>query len=83
MTWTDGASEAGAKFKAEALPAATRLSDAQLVGISRAAPELNGEAVAPDHGALANTAGSGGSAHSQTVLPEHRRAVQKFFNRDP
>ncbi|HKI70603.1 MAG TPA: hypothetical protein VKA67_13525, partial [Verrucomicrobiae bacterium] len=82
MTWTDGASEKNVKFKAEALPPSTHLSDAELVGVSRAAPKLSDNNVAVEHDALAKTAGSGGSAYSQTVLPEHRQAVQNFFERE-
>ena len=83
MTWTDGASEDGTKFKEESLPAATRFDDAQLAGVSRAAPETSAETVTAEHGALASATGSGGSAHAQTILPEHRRAVQTFFKRNP
>lgn len=82
MTWTDGASEKNVKFKAEALPPSTHLSDAELVGVSRAAPKLSDKDVEVQHGALANAAGSGGSAYSHTVLPEHRQAVQNFFKRE-
>ncbi|MES1181133.1 MAG: hypothetical protein ABUL66_04655, partial [Verrucomicrobiota bacterium] len=81
MTWKNESSADGAKFKEEALPPATRLSDAQFVGVSRAAPELNGDDIQAAHGALDNTTGSGGSAHSQTILPEHKQAVQRFFKR--
>jgi hypothetical protein len=82
MTWTDGASEDNAKFKEQTLPPSTHLSDAQLVGVSRAAPDMSGDDLVAGHGALARATGSGGSAHSQIVLPEHRQAVQKFFKRD-
>ncbi len=47
---------------------------------ARAAPELSGDDLSAGHGALANAAGSGGSAHSQTILPEHKQAVQKFLS---
>ncbi|MDD5140799.1 MAG: hypothetical protein PHY43_11130 [Verrucomicrobiales bacterium] len=82
MTWKDESSADGAKFKEEALPASTHLSDAQFVGVSKAAPELSGQEVQAEHGALASTEGSGGSAHSQIILPEHKQAVQNFFKRD-
>lgn len=82
MTWKDESSADGAKFKEEALPASTHLSDAQFVGVSKAAPELSGTEVAAGHGALDNAAGSGGSAHSQVILPEHKQAVQRFFKRE-
>ena len=82
MTWKDESSADGAKFKEEALPASAHLSDAQFVGISKATPELSGENVTADHGALDNAVASGGSAHAQTILPEHKQAVQNFFKRD-
>jgi len=82
MTWDNNTSEKDVKFQEHALPPTARLSDAQLVGVSRAAPELSGNDVTVEHGALANAAGSGGSAHAQTILPEHRQAVQNFFKRD-
>ncbi len=82
MTWKDESSADGAKFKEEVLPPSTHLSDAQFVGVSRSAPELNSDDIQAAHGALNNAVGSGGSAHSQVILPEHRQAVQKFFKRD-
>jgi hypothetical protein len=82
MTWKDESSADGAKFKEESLPASTHLSDAQFVGVSKAAPELSGEDVSAQHGALDNASASGGSAHSQVILPEHKQAVQRFFKRD-
>jgi hypothetical protein len=82
MTWTDPSVEAGAKFQEEVLPPSTRLSDAQLVGVSRAAPELSGDDVVVEHGALADAPARGGSAHSQTVLPRHQTTVRRFFARE-
>ena len=82
MTWTDGASEKDLKFQEHALPPASHLSDAQLIGVSKAAPELSANDVAAGHGALDHAAAGGGSAHAQVILPEQRQAVQKFFKRD-
>jgi hypothetical protein len=82
MTWSDGASEDNLKFQEHALPAASQLSDAQLVGVSQAAPEMSAENLAPAHGALDNGAAGGGAAHAQVILPEHRHAVQNFFKRE-
>jgi hypothetical protein len=81
MTWQDKSSEDNLKFKENALPPSTHLSDAQFVGVSRSAPELSGDVTA-EHGALANAQGSGGSANSQVILPRHKQAVQRFFQRD-
>jgi hypothetical protein len=82
MTWTDGSDEDGAKFKEEALPPSTQLSDAQLVGVSRAAPDLSGDDAVAGHGVLQNASASGGSAHSQVILPRHKQTVQRFFQRE-
>ncbi len=82
MTWKDGTSEKDLKFQEHALPPAAKLSDAQIVAVSKAAPQLSGEDVAEQHGALADAAASGGSAHAQVILPEQRQAVQNFFKRD-
>jgi hypothetical protein len=82
MTWKEESSADGAKFKEEVLPPSARLSDSEFVGVSRAAPELSGENVAVEPGALANAPGSGGAAYSQMVLPRHKQAVQRFFKRD-
>ena len=82
MLWDNDTSEKDQKFQAHALPPAGQLSDAQLVGVSKSAPELGAPEVVAGHGALANAAASGGSAQAQVVLPEHRLAVQNFFKRE-
>ena len=82
MTWNDGASEKDLKFQEHVLPPSSHLSDAQLVGVSKAAPELSANSVSDQHGALDNSVASGGSAHAQVILPEQRQAVQNFFKRD-
>jgi hypothetical protein len=81
MTWKDESTEQGTKFNEQVLPSSDRLSDAQFVGVSRTAPELSGDEVVAGHGALGSAAASGGSAHSQVILPRHKQAVQRFFNR--
>jgi len=82
MDWDNNTSEDNLKFQAHALAPSTHLEDAQMVGVSKAAPELAGNDVTPQHGALANAAAGGGSGHTQVILPEHRQAVQRFFKRD-
>jgi hypothetical protein len=82
MDWDNDTSEDNLKFQAHALPPSAHLSDAQMVGISKAAPQLSDNDVAPQHGALDDAAAGGGSAHTQVILPEHRQAVQNFFKRD-
>ena len=82
MTWTEGSDENGAKFKEKALPpgSVAGLQDSQLVGLSASAPEVQKGNLAA-HGALNNSATGGGSAHTQTVLPKHKGAVKKYFDR--
>ncbi|HUC84025.1 MAG TPA: hypothetical protein VL970_02450 [Candidatus Acidoferrales bacterium] len=82
MTWSDPKSEKNLKFQEHVLSSAINFSDARLVGLSRAAPQLSGKAVAVEHGALADTPGSGGSANAQVILPEQRQAVESFFKRE-
>ena len=82
MTWSEGASEKDLKFHEHALPPSPHLSQAQLIGVSKAAPELSGSAVSVEHGALNNTAAAGGAANARVILPEQRDAVQTYFNRD-
>jgi hypothetical protein len=82
MTWTDGSSEKDAKFKEKILPPSSvaGLDDSQLVGLSAAAPTADKAAIAA-HGALNNAASGGGSAYTQTVLPRHKGAVKRYFDR--
>ncbi len=82
MTWSDGSSEKDAKFKEQVLPpsAVAGLNDSQLVGLSAAAPTVNGQAVTA-HGALNGAAAGGGSAYTQPVLPRHKGAVKRYFDR--
>ncbi len=82
MTWDNDTSEKDQKFQEHTLPPASKLDDAQLVNVSKAAPELSANNLVVGHGALDNAVAGGGSAHSQTILPEHRQAVQKFFKRE-
>jgi hypothetical protein len=82
MTWTDGSSEKDARFKEKALPPSSvaGLNDSQLVGLSASAPTADTGGVAA-HGALNSAASGGGSAYTQTILPRHRRAVKRYFDR--
>jgi hypothetical protein len=82
MTWTDGSSEKEARFKEKVLPPSSvaGLNDSQLVGLSASAPTVSTSGVAA-HGALNNAASGGGSAYTQTILPRHRGAVKRYFDR--
>jgi hypothetical protein len=82
MTWTNGSSEKDARFKEKVLPPSSiaGLNDSQLVGLSASAPTVNTSGVAA-HGALNSAASGGGSAYTQTILPRHRGAVRRYFDR--
>ncbi len=82
MTWTDGSSEKDAKFKEKVLPPAivAGLNDSQMVGLSASAPTVDQSGRAA-HGALNSAATGGGSAYTQTVLPRHKGAVKRYFER--
>lgn len=82
MDWDNNTSEDNTKFQAHALPPSSHLADAQMVGISKAAPELAAADVSTQHGALDNAAASGGASHAQVILPEYRQAVREFFKRE-
>lgn len=82
MTWTEGSDEKDAKFKEKTLPPASvaGLQDSQMVGLSASAPEV-GRGNLAAHGALNNAASGGGSAYTQTILPRHKGAVKRYFER--
>lgn len=84
MTWTDGTQRDGLDFKEKALsPAAVAsLKDAMLQGISKADPTLETPASSKSGGALDVGNAGRGSARTQVILPEHKKVVQRYFDRD-
>ncbi len=83
MTWSDGTTEEGAKFKAEALPLSdiASLEDSELVRLSIAAPSVETSSLPPKSGGLGGATAGGGSSFAQTVLPRHKGAVKRYFER--
>jgi hypothetical protein len=81
MSWTDGTSERNAKFKEKELPpsAIMGLKDSQLIGLSASEPTV--QMTIATHGALNDAAKGGGSAHTATILPRHKGAVKRYFER--
>jgi DNA-binding transcriptional ArsR family regulator len=82
MTWSDGTSERGAKFKEQVLSPSVLagLKDSQLVGRSVGAPSVEKTGAARS-GALSGASSGGGSAFTQSVLPRHKGAVKRYFER--
>lgn len=81
MTWRDPIDSDGASFADERLdPAAVAgLDQSHVLGLSAAAPPAGDAAGARSNG-TAVEAGAG-AANSQTLLPRHRGAVRRFFER--
>jgi hypothetical protein len=82
MTWADPTSEEGAKFKEQILSpsALAGFKDSRLVGRSVGAPSVENGGTARI-GALANAANGKGSANTQSVLPRHKSAVKRYFEK--
>jgi hypothetical protein len=84
LTFGDETDEDGFKFKEESLPPSTlkAMRESQISGISAGTPNIGKEkATAGGSGALAGAKAGGGSANAQVVLPRHRGAVERFFER--
>ena len=84
LNFGDEGSEEGFKFKEESLPEADlkAIKDSQVSGISKAIPQTGKEKVGEaSSGALKGAKVGGGSANTQVVLPRHRGAVERYFDR--
>jgi phage-related tail protein len=83
MTWTEGTDPQGAKFKEQILPPASlaALKDSKLVAISTGSPETGKAGADSGKGALKGAAAGPGAAHTHTILPRHRGAVGRYFER--
>ena len=83
MTWSDGTTEEGAEFQAETLPLSdiAALKDSEMTAISMAAPSVEPSSLSSHVGGLSGAAAGGGSSFTQTVLPRHRGAVKRYFER--
>ncbi len=82
LNYDNEVKEEGLKFKEHELPegAVTALKS-QVVAVSRGSPEKDAKPGDAGSGALAGSASGGGSANTQTVLPRHRGAVERYFER--
>ncbi len=83
MSWSNGTEKDGAAFKEKVLPpaAVASLKESKLVGVSLGNPTAKNPSGGSTGGALSSTQAGGGEAHSQTILPEHKKAVQRYFDR--
>jgi hypothetical protein len=84
LKFGDESNEDGVKFKEEELPPSQQqaLRESQLSGISQGSPNIGKEkAQAGASGALDRSKAGGGSAMTQVVLPRHKGAVERYFER--
>lgn len=83
LNFGDRSSDAGTKFKEEALPPAdlAALKESQLSGVNKAPHKRDPNAGPPTAGGLTGAAAGGGSANAAPVLPQHRAAVGRYFDR--
>ena len=84
MTWQKDVNKDNAAFKEKVLPpaAAASLKQSQLVGISVGDPTSSKPGGGSAGGALGSAQAGGGEARTQTILPEHEKTVQRYFNRE-
>lgn len=83
MLWKDPSDPDGFQFKEQALPPSKlkALKDSMKTGVSLGTPQKGNPREAVEAGALTNSEGDGGSASTQIVLPRHRGAVERYFDR--
>ncbi len=84
MIWQDPVAREGADFQEKILPpGAAALEESRLAGISAGDPTAAESAGGSAGGALDAARPGGGEAHTQVVLPQHEKAVQRYFTREP
>lgn len=84
MTWKDPAAREGASFDPAVLPpsAVRDPEQSRRLGISRSAPQTaDGGDGASAGGGLAGVTSGGGAAAGVVVVPRHRGAVRRYFER--
>ena len=84
LKFGDETREQGEKFEDEQLPPSelSQLRDSQLQGLSPGTPSLPKKGEGPVvGGALGGSKTGGGSSATQPILPRHRGAVERYFER--
>jgi hypothetical protein len=83
MTWSKGTNKENVSFKEKVLPPGTvdSLKESRLAGISASAPKTDTTSEGSSGGALGAAKSGGGEARQQTILPQHQKPVQKYFER--
>ena len=81
LLYGNNTSEEGSAFKEQKLELSTPLDQAKLVGVTITTPEVTGGEAILGKGALNTAQSGGGNALSAPILPRHRGAVKRFFQR--
>ena len=81
LLYGNNSSEEGSEFKEQKLGLSVPLEQAKLAGVTITAPKVTGGEAILGKGALNTAQAGGGNALSAPVLPRHRGAVQRFFQR--
>lgn len=83
LTWKDPASEENSKFNAETLPLSqiASLDSGETIQISSSAPMVNEEGPERSVNVLSGAKAGGGSSHKHQLLPRHKNAVKRYFER--
>ncbi len=81
ITWKDPTTNEGADFDPKTLEAGLDFENSIKLGESTTAPSADGKAASSSGGGLSGTVEGGGSAARQNVLPRHRQAVDRYFER--
>ena len=86
MTWTDGTSKEDTQFKEKVLPpgAVASIKDSTLQGVSVGDPTADtpGEETVAGGAFRHIERGAQDTARTQVILPEHRKAVERYFARE-
>jgi len=84
MTWTEGSDEENAKFKEKILPPSSlsALKESITVGVSISEPVVEDGSQSTATGNLGSAAPGGGQAVTRKILPRHKGAVKRYFERE-
>ena len=83
MIFGSKTSEEQKKFKEAILPPArlAELKKSKVVGSTKVQPKVGNDGELAQTGSLQGAKAGGGSANRQVILPRHRRAVNRYFER--
>jgi hypothetical protein len=83
MTWSQGANKEDVHFQEKVLPpgAVASLKASRMTGVSAGDPTAEKPGGGSTGGALGTATAGSGAAQGQLILPEHEKAVRRYFER--